>query len=153
MNSQEEDQYLMYAVDSCSADVVSTNPYWSMSDNQRAEWKTYARCRLAQEQQEQDSERDDGDDGDGDDDHDYEEKELEAEEQNQQTEEIEPTTATDESDQPAVVKEDKKKLWVTYQQWARSALREETGNQKIPLKTVNARARIAWIEDGWGTEK
>ena len=152
MKSQYEDQYLMYAVDSCSADVVSANPYWSMSDNQRAEWKTYTRCRLAQEQQEQDSERDD-DDGDGDDDHDYEEKELEAEEQNQQTEDSEPATVTDESDQPAVVKEDKKKLWVTYQQWARSALREETGNQKIPIKTVNARARIAWIEDGWMTEK
>jgi hypothetical protein len=156
MNSQEdEDQYLMYAVDSCTADIVSANPYWSMSDTQRAEWKSYSRCRLAQEQDQeqydaQNSGSDDNNDGDQEN---NEAEELGAEGQNQQTEEIEPTTATDEPDQPAVVKEDKKKLWVTYQQWARSALREETGNQKIPLKTVNARARIAWIEDGWGTEK
>lgn len=146
MNSQEEDQYLMYAVDSCSADVVSANPYWSMSDSQRAEWKKYARCRLEQEQeQEHDEQRSESDDN---------EEELEAEEQNQHsTIEQDQNEHTDEQDQPTVVKEDKKKLWVTYQQWARSALREETGKEKIPLKTVNARARIAWIEDGWGSEK
>ena len=58
MHSEEDDQYLMYAVDSCSADVVSANPYWSMSDTQRAEWKKYAKCRLAQEQeQEQEQEQ------------------------------------------------------------------------------------------------
>jgi hypothetical protein len=156
MNSQE-DEHLMYAVDSCSADVVSANPYWSMSDNQRAEWKQYAKCRLAQEQDQdqeqydaQNSGSDDNNDGDQEN---NEAEELGADEQNQQTEEIEQTTATDEPDQPAAIKEDKKKLWVTYQQWARSALREETGNHKIPLKTVNTRARIVWIEDGGGIAK
>ena len=152
MHSEEDDQYLMYAVDSCSADVVSANPYWSMSDTQRAEWKKYAKCRLAQEQEQEqeqyDAQSDDIDDGDQ---QIQEAEELEKDEQKQQTEDSEPATITE--NQPNVVKEDKKKLWVTCQQWARSALREETGKQKIPLKTVNARARIAWIEDGWGAEK
>ena len=65
--SFDNDNYLMFAVDSCSKDVVSSNPYWSMSDSQRAEWKSYSRARMQQQQEEENEEEHENSNSDADD--------------------------------------------------------------------------------------
>ena len=140
----------MFAVDSCSQDVVSSNPYWSMSDSQRAEWKSYSRARLQQQQEEErelnehakEDSASDADDEDVDNSNDDDDVQQDAPEK----------TTPDEnsySEKPAV-KQDKRKLWVNYQAWARQTLKEQHPNQKkFPLSEVNKLARLAWAEDGW----
>jgi len=151
--SFDNDNYLMFAVDSCSQDVVSSNPYWSMSDSQRAEWKSYSRARMQQQQQqeeekelnEEENEKSNSDD-DGDDNNDDDDDEFDAHNTATPTPDI---SENNELEKP-VVKQDKRKMWVTYQAWARQTLKEQHPNQrKFPLSEVNKLARLAWAEDGW----
>ena len=150
--------HLLLAVDSCSQDVVSANPYWSMTDTQRSEWKDYTRARLQQQDRQQQGEHEydgdgddddcDGDDGDCDgDDNDGDDDSEPTTPTTTTTAATKTTSTTDDHPQPK--KEDRRKLWVTYQSFAREELRQETGKQKIPLTTVNARARSHWVSDGW----
>ena len=141
----------MFAVDSCSQDVVSSNPYWSMTDSQRAEWKSYSRARLQQQQEEEERELNkqakedcasDDDDEDVDNNNDDDDVQQDAPEK---------TTPDEHSDsEKPAAKQDKRKMWVTYQAWARQTLKEQHPNQKkFPLSEVNKLARLAWAEDGW----
>lgn len=149
--SFENDNYLMFAVDSCSQDVVSSNPYWSMSDSQRAEWKSYSRARMQQQQQEEERELNEHAKEDSASDDDDEDVDNSNDDDDVQQDAPEKTTPDENSySEKPVAKQDKRKLWVTYQAWARQTLKEQHPNQKkFPLTEVNKLARTAWAEDGW----
>ena len=152
--SYDNDNYLMFAVDSCSQDVVSSNPYWSMSDSQRAEWKSYSRARMQQQQQEEEErelheEENEKSNSDDDDDEDVDNNNDDDDDQTQQDAPTPDVSENNELEKPAA-KQDKRKMWVTYQAWARQTLKEQHPNQKkFPLSEVNKLARLAWAEDGW----
>ena len=143
--SFDNDNYLMFAVDSCSKDVVSSNPYWSMTDSQRAEWKSYSRARMQQQQQEEERELHEEEneksnsDADGDDNNDDDDDKFDAHNTTSPAPDI---SENNELEKP-VVKQDKRKMWVTYQAWARQTLKEQHPNQKkFPLSEVNKLARL-----------
>ena len=48
-DEDEHDQFCDY-VDQCTRDVISEQPYWGMSADQRAEWVRYAKQKRAREQ-------------------------------------------------------------------------------------------------------
>lgn len=149
--SSDNDNYLMYAVDSCSQDVISSNPYWSMTDSQRAEWKLYSRARMQQQQQEEERESNEEENENSDSDADDEDVDNKNDDDDVQQDAPEKTTPDENSDsEKPVAKQDKRKLWVTYQTWARQTLKEQHPDQKkFPLTEVNKLARSAWVEDGW----
>jgi hypothetical protein len=61
-----------------------------------------------------------------------------------------PDKAENNDSEKPVAKQDKRKMWVTYQAWARQTLKEQYPDQKkFPLTEVNKLARSAWAEDGW----
>jgi len=150
--SFDNDNYLMFAVDSCSQDVVSSNPYWSMSDNQRAEWKSYSRARLEQQQQQEERELNKQakeDSASDDNDEDVDNNDDDDDDQTQQDAPTPDVSENNDSEKPAA-KQDKRKMWVTYQAWARQTLKEQhPDKKKFPLTEVNKLARAAWAEDGW----
>jgi len=138
-----DDAFLVHAVDSCSSDVISANPYWNFTDQQRKEWRAYSKARLNNNNaQHVESENEDDCDNDDDDD----------DEETPQTDETEEHVAEKQTPIPAKI--DKRKKWVEYQSWARATLKEEhPDRQKFPLTEVNKLARTAWVEDGWGASK
>ena len=145
----------MFAVDSCSQDVVSSNPYWSMSDSQRAEWKSYSRARMQQQQQEEkrelheeENEKSNSDDDDEDVDNNNDDDDDQTQQDAHAT--TTPTISENNDSEKPAAKQDKRKMWVTYQAWARQTLKEQhPDQQKFPLTEVNKLARTAWAEDGW----
>ena len=137
----------MFAVDSCSQDEISSNPYWSMTDSQRAEWKSYSRARLQQQQQQEEQANEDGASDDGDDEE--VDNNNDNDDDDDEIQQDAPTPDVSTNKEP-VAKQDKRKLWVTYQAWARQTLKEQhPDQQKFPLTEVNKLARTAWAEDGW----
>ena len=150
--SSDNDNYLILAIDTCTQDVVSSNPYWSMTDSQRAEWKSYSRARLQQQQEEEEIElNEEENENSNSDDDDDEDVDNNNDDDDVQQDAPEKTTPDENSySEKPVAKQDKRKLWVTYQAWARQTLKEQHPNQKkFPLTEVNKLARTAWAEDGW----
>jgi hypothetical protein len=154
--SSDNDNYLMFAVDSCSQDVISSNPYWSMTDSQRAEWKVYSRARLQQQEEEEKREVNEEENENSNSDADDEDADNNNDDDDEFQQDAQDTTAptpdiseNNDSEKP-VAKQDKRKMWVTYQAWARQTLKEQYPDQKkFPLTEVNKLARTAWAEDGW----
>ena len=139
-SDDEHDQFCDY-VDQCTRDVISDQPYWAMSADQRAEWVRYARQKKARERlylqqssdipEEAPSESDDGED--------------EVEPEQNEAGPVDTTQHEPEEEEPK--KRDKRQLWRDYQTIARHMLKEE-GTLKPSLSLVNARARDMYRSDG-----
>ena len=140
MTDYDSDDNLVQCVESLTCDVLSQQPYWNMSSDQRLEWKRYAQQK--QRVQEQVIEEDEQSEYTS---SSEEEEEVEEEKEEQDEEEEE------KEEEPKKI--DKRKLWVDYQKISRSELQQEKGVKKIPLSEVNDRARKYWKEDGHAKEE
>ena len=136
MADYDSDDNLVACVESLTCDVISSQPYWNMDAEQRAQWRRYTQQKAQRQRvQEQVVEEDEGED-------------REYTSEDEEREEAEEEEGEEEEKEKAPTKIDKRKLWVDYQKISRSELQDEQGKQKIPLSEVNDRARIYWKEDG-----
>ena len=129
-------QDLIAAIDDCP--VHAKNDYWNWTPQTRQEYQAYYTAKKARARQPAIFEEDAG----------------EGEEDAQEVDEEDAHEADAEQEQAATEAPAKKgpTRWVEYQQIARGELQEETGQKKVPLKDVNARARAYYKADGWGAE-
>jgi len=137
MADYDSDDNLVACVESLTCDVISSQPYWNMDAEQRAQWRRYTQQKAQRQRvQEQVVEEDEGED-----------EEYTSEDEEREEAEEEEGEEEEEEKEKAPTKIDKRKLWVDYQKISRSELQDEQGKQKIPLSEVNDRARKYWRED------